>query len=359
MKTRPSRRKSRPSPTKNTPALSRTSISAKATTTRNCTPAPCFWKWARMRLKRKRPWPRPTISPTSSPRCSMAKAPTPRKRGAERRAFRHFLGNRRGNRHRGHLRAGLYGPPVGHLEQDQAHRQRNDRRRGRQKARQGRQRALRTGGSLRRMRASNFQFESWQFRLSKPHNPAHSAPPPQRGNFADFQNRQNGRLRRLENPMGFQPIAGDDFKREGALALSPFAGRKGSGGAHARQGVYGRVLPRARGLPELHEPVLPRTGAGRGTDWRGIRARGGGLDSGTMLFGAAADRARRPGRVLRALLLVSAALLLLQTLSRDVFGLFVLAALFGFFYTGVQPIGDALALGTPRGAKASPSARRG
>ena len=65
---------------------------------------------------------------------------------------------------------------------------------------------------------------------------------------------------------------------------------------------------------------------------------------GQLLFGAAADRARRPGRVLRALLLVSAALLLLQTLSRDVFGLFVLAALFGFFYTGVQPIGDALAL---------------
>ena len=30
---------------------------------------------------------------------------------------------------------GLYGPLVGHLEQDQAHRQRNDRRRGRQKAR--------------------------------------------------------------------------------------------------------------------------------------------------------------------------------------------------------------------------------
>ena len=65
---------------------------------------------------------------------------------------------------------------------------------------------------------------------------------------------------------------------------------------------------------------------------------------GQLLFGAAADRARRPGRVLRALLLVSAVLLLLQTLSRDVFGIFVLAALFGFFYTGVQPIGDALAL---------------
>ncbi len=36
--------------------------------------------------------------------------------------------------------------------------------------------------------------------------------------------------------------------------------------------------------------------------------------------------------------------MLLQTLSRDVFGLFMLATLFGFFYTGVQPIGDALAL---------------
>lgn len=65
---------------------------------------------------------------------------------------------------------------------------------------------------------------------------------------------------------------------------------------------------------------------------------------GQMLFGALADRARKPGRVLRALLLTSAALLLLQTLSRDMFALFALAALFGFFYTGVQPIGDALAL---------------
>ena len=65
---------------------------------------------------------------------------------------------------------------------------------------------------------------------------------------------------------------------------------------------------------------------------------------GQLLFGAAADRARDPGRVLRALLLASAALLLLQTLARDAFALFALAMLFGFAYTPVQPIGDALAL---------------
>ena len=65
---------------------------------------------------------------------------------------------------------------------------------------------------------------------------------------------------------------------------------------------------------------------------------------GQLLFGAAADRARVPGRVLRALLLSSAALLLLQAFARDVFALFALAALFGFAYTPVQPIGDALAL---------------
>ena len=65
---------------------------------------------------------------------------------------------------------------------------------------------------------------------------------------------------------------------------------------------------------------------------------------GQLLFGAAADRARVPGRVLRALLLSSAALLLLQAFARDAFALFALAALFGFAYTPVQPIGDALAL---------------
>ena len=65
---------------------------------------------------------------------------------------------------------------------------------------------------------------------------------------------------------------------------------------------------------------------------------------GQLLFGAAADRARVPGRVLRALLLASAALLLLQALARDAFALFALSMLFGFVYTSVQPIGDALAL---------------
>ena len=65
---------------------------------------------------------------------------------------------------------------------------------------------------------------------------------------------------------------------------------------------------------------------------------------GQLLFGAAADRARVPGRVLRALLLVSAALLLLQALARDAFALFAISMLFGFAYTPVQPIGDALAL---------------
>ncbi len=65
---------------------------------------------------------------------------------------------------------------------------------------------------------------------------------------------------------------------------------------------------------------------------------------GQLLFGAAADRARVPGRVLRALLLLSSALLVLQTFARGRFALFALAALFGFVYTPVQPIGDALAL---------------
>ena len=65
---------------------------------------------------------------------------------------------------------------------------------------------------------------------------------------------------------------------------------------------------------------------------------------GQLLFGAAADRARVPGRVLRALLLSSSALLVLQTFARGRFALFALAALFGFAYTPVQPIGDALAL---------------
>ncbi len=65
---------------------------------------------------------------------------------------------------------------------------------------------------------------------------------------------------------------------------------------------------------------------------------------GQLLFGAAADRARVPGHVLRALLLVSAALLLLQALARDAFALFAISMLFGFAYTPVQPIGDALAL---------------
>ena len=74
------------------------------------------------------------------------------------------------------------------------------------------------------------------------------------------------------------------------------AGRGAKGGAHARQSIHGCVLPGARGLSELYEPVLPRPGAGFRTDRRGLCPRGGGVDSGTdALWGA-----RRPGAQTRA-----------------------------------------------------------
>ena len=64
----------------------------------------------------------------------------------------------------------------------------------------------------------------------------------------------------------------------------------------------------------------------------------------TALWRGGRPRARPGPRFARALLLSSAALLLLQAFARDAFALFALAALFGFAYTPVQPIGDALAL---------------
>ena len=65
---------------------------------------------------------------------------------------------------------------------------------------------------------------------------------------------------------------------------------------------------------------------------------------GQLCFGGLSDRARRPGRVLRMLLMASCALLLGMLFARDALSLLALSALLGFFYTAVQPLGDAMAL---------------
>ncbi len=65
---------------------------------------------------------------------------------------------------------------------------------------------------------------------------------------------------------------------------------------------------------------------------------------GQLLFGAAADRARVPGRVLRALLLSSAALLLLQTFRATPSPSLRSRRCSASSIRRVQPIGDALAL---------------
>ncbi|NLD60186.1 MAG: MFS transporter [Clostridiales bacterium] len=69
-----------------------------------------------------------------------------------------------------------------------------------------------------------------------------------------------------------------------------------------------------------------------------------------LLFGMASDRAKKPARVLQILILLSAALLFSQALVRGFGMLLALSALFGFFYTPVQPLSDAAVLSELRAA---------
>ena len=75
--------------------------------------------------------------------------------------------------------------------------------------------------------------------------------------------------------------------------------------------------PRAGGLSELHQPLLPRAGAGRGGPWRALRARGGGLHPRAAALRRGGGPRARPGpRAARAAAFVLRRCSLLQTFAR-------------------------------------------